>query len=202
MTEAIISQAEKEKQIEVLYAKLGRIAVLSEHLNHAMHTGCLQILLLHGLDYRFASIVLVGQNLENMRRTWESLMKAHYEGNTFALDAINNLSQRLEKVIKRRNDTIHTRWMIGWGNEQSESYAAAESMKEKRDIGRRGTGFTKLAFGSTEDFDETISQLEVLASLVGRLMGCAIGNNSVQNNFGYDAEGNLTAPATPAATNP
>ena len=113
-----VSKEEREAQTERLYAKVGEIAVLAEHLNFALFQCTHQVLEMKGLPQDYAQTVLVGQNLENMRRTWESLMKVHYTGDAGAIGMIDHISNRLDNIIRRRNDTVHRLWFIGWGNEE------------------------------------------------------------------------------------
>jgi len=192
-----VSKEEREAQTEKLYAKVGKIAVLGEHLNHAMWQCCVQVLQVHGLPQNYAQTVLVGQNLENMRRTWESLMKVFYAGDTDAISMIDHLSNRLDNVIRRRNDTVHRLWFIGWGNEDTESYETASSLKAVRDIGKKGVGGVKFTDKDTEDFEQAIDELRKLSSLVMRFMACVAmrvfksDGGKPAANFHYDASGLL-----------
>jgi hypothetical protein len=116
-----VSKEEREAQTGKLYAKVGKIAVLGEHLNFAMFQCCGQVLEVRGVPQNYAQTVLTGQNFENMRRTWESLMKVFYAGDPEAMGMIDHLSNRLDNIIRRRNDTVHRLWFIGWGNEETRS---------------------------------------------------------------------------------
>ena len=91
-----------------------------------------------GLPQNYAQTVLVGQNLERMRRTWELLMKVHYTGDAAAIGMIDHISNRLDNIIRRRNDTVHRLWFIGYGNEETKSYEVADSIKVTSDIGKKG----------------------------------------------------------------
>ncbi len=194
-----VSKEEREAQSEKLYARIGKIAVLGEHLNSAMFQCCCQVLKVRGLPHNYAETVLIGQNLENMRRTWESLTKVFYADHPEAIRMIDHLSNRLDNVIRRRNDTVHRLWFIGWGNEETESYETAASIKSVRDIGKKGVGGVKYTDRDTRDFDEIIDELQKLASLVMRFSGCIAmvvfhPDGSVGapiKNFHYDAKGDL-----------
>jgi hypothetical protein len=93
-----VSKEARQAQTEKLYAKVGRIVVLGEHLNFAMSDCCRTILEVRGLSQNYAQTVLVGQNLENMRRTWESLIKVFYAGDADAIGMIDHLSKRLDNI--------------------------------------------------------------------------------------------------------
>lgn len=203
-----VSKEEHEAQTEKLYAKVGKIAVLGEHLNFAMLQCCRQVLEVKSLPQYYAQTVLVGQNLENMRRTWESLMKVFYAGDTDAIAMIDHLSNRLDNVIRRRNDTVHRLWFIGWGNEATESYATADSIKAVRDIGKKGAGGVKHTDKDTKDFEDIIEEIKKLTSLLWRFSGC-VGmivfhpDGSVGKpvkNFHYDADGQLIDAPPPKNT--
>lgn len=202
-----VSKEEYKAQTEKLYAKVGKIVVLSEHLNTAMSRCSSQVLEVQGLPQNYAQTVLIGQNLENMRRTWESLMKVYYTGDPNAIDMINHLSTRLDNIIQRRNDTVHRLWYIGWGNEQTESYETATSTKGKRDIGKKGGGGIKYTKKDTKDFEDIIDEMQKLTSLVMRFMGCVVmivfhpdgSKGKPVANFHYDEKGQLIDRPPPAA---
>lgn len=194
-----VSKEAREAQTEKLYAKVGQIVVLSEHLNSAMSECCLTVLEARGLPQDYARIVLVGQNLENMRRTWESLMKVYYAGDADAIGMIDHISNRLDNIIRRRNDTAHRLWFIGWGNDETETYETATSIKATRDIGKKGAGGVRYTDKDTKDFEKIIEEEQKLASIVRRFMGCVAMHIFHPNghagkpakNFHYDANGQL-----------
>jgi hypothetical protein len=203
-----VSNEEREAQTGKLYAKVGKIAVLGEHLNFAMSECCREVLQARGLPQVYAEAVLIGQNLEHMRRTWESLMKVFYAGDPEAIGMIDHLSNRLDNIIKRRNDTVHRLWFIGWGNEETESYETADGIKGVRDIGKKGVGGVKYTDKDTKDFEEIIDELQKLTSLVMRFRACVVmigfhPDGSVGRpvaNFHYDAKGQLVDGPPPART--
>jgi hypothetical protein len=207
-TQPKVSKEDHEAQTEKLYAKIGKIAVLGEHLNRAMFSCSLQILQTQGLPQDYAQTVLVGQNLENMRRTWEALMKEYYRGDADAVGMINHLSNRIDNVTRRRNDTVHRLWFIGWGNSQTESFETAASMKAVRDIGKQGQGGVKYTDRDTKDFEEIIDEMQNLTSLVMRFVACVVSiafhpdgsRGKPVKNFHYDASGQLIDAPPPEAT--
>ena len=138
-----VSKEERESQTERLYAKVGKIAVLGEHLNFALFECSHKVLEVKGLPQNYAQTVLIGQDLERMRRTWESLMKVHYTGDAEAIGMIDHISNRLDDIIRRRNDTVHRLWFIGHGDEETKSYEVAGSIKGTPDIGKKGRGGVK-----------------------------------------------------------
>jgi hypothetical protein len=204
--EPTVSKEKREAQTERLYAKVGKIAVLGEHLNFAMFECSHKVLEVRGLPQNYAQTVLVGQNLEKMRRTWESLMKVHYAGDTETIGMIDHLSNRLDNIIGRRNDTVHRLWFIGWGNEETESYEVAGSIKGTRDIGKKGQGGVKYTDKDTKDFEEIIEEMQKLTSLVARFRGCVVmpvfnpNAGKPTNNFHYDAKGQLIDAHLPGPT--
>jgi len=191
------SAEERERQTERLYAKVGKIAVHGEHLNYAMFQCTSWVLQMKGLQQKYATAVLASQNLENMRRTWESLMKDYFADDTDAVGMIDHLSTRIDNVIQRRNDTVHRRWLIGWGNEETESYEVASGINARRDIGKKGRGGVKYTSKDTKDFEEIIKEIENLTSLVMRFIASvvdpAFGSNLGKpvKIFHYNSKGNL-----------
>lgn len=200
-----VSKEEREAQTERLYAKVGEIAVLAEHLNFALFQCTHQVLEMKGLPQDYAQTVLVGQNLENMRRTWESLMKVHYTGDAGAIGMIDHISNRLDNIIRRRNDTVHRLWFIGWGNEEMESYEVAGSIKGTRNIGKKGQGGVKYTDKDTRDFEEIINEIQKLTALVSRFRGCVLmpifdpNTGKPADNFHYDTGGQLIDAPPPSS---
>jgi hypothetical protein len=172
--EATISKEEREAQTELLYAKIGKIVVLAEHLNFALAQCSHKVLEVKGLPQNYALAVLVGQTIENMRRTWESLMKVHYTADAEAIGMIDHIANRLDDIIRRCNDTVHRLWLIGWGNEETISYEAAGSIKWTRDIAKGSQGGVKHTARDTRDFEEIISEMQKLTALVWRFSGCVV----------------------------
>ena len=86
---------------------------------------------------------------------------------------------------------MHRLWFIGWGNEETESYEVARSIKGQRDIGKKGKGGVKYTDKDTKDFEEIIAEMQKLTSLVNRFQAC-VGATVFQidikpvNNFHYD----------------
>ena len=66
--EPMVSKEEREAQTELLYAKIGKIVVLAEHLNFALAQCSHKVLEVKGLPQNYAQNVLVGQTIEHMRR--------------------------------------------------------------------------------------------------------------------------------------
>jgi len=198
-TQPKVGKEQREVETDKLYAKVGKITVLGEHLNAAMSDCCRQVLEVRGLHQTYAQTVLVGQNLENMRRTWESLLKLFYAGDADANGMIDHLSNRIDNVIQRRNGTVHRLWYIGWGNDETQSYAEATGISAGRNIGKKGTGGVKYTNKDTKDFEQIIDEMEKLSSLVRRFSGCVIAImfrpdgsfGQPRNNFHYDARGQL-----------
>jgi hypothetical protein len=192
-----VTKEEREAQTERLYAKVGKIAVRGEHLNFALFQCSSQVLEAKGLPQNYAETVLVGQNLEKMRRTWESLMKVHFTGDADAIGMIDHISNRLDNIIRRRNDTVHRLWFIGWGNEETGSYEVAGSIKGTRDIGKKGQGGVKYSNKDTKDFEEIVQEMQKLTALAYRFMGCVVmplmdpNKGKPADNFHYDANGQL-----------
>jgi hypothetical protein len=192
-----VSKEERESQTERLYAKVGKIAVLGEHLNFALFECSHKVLEVKGLPQNYAQTVLIGQDLERMRRTWESLMKVHYTGDAEAIGMIDHISNRLDDIIRRRNDTVHRLWFIGHGDEETKSYEVAGSIKGTPDIGKKGRGGVKYTDKDTRNFEEVISEMQKLTALVSRFMVCVVmplfdaHTGKPANNFHYDGGGQL-----------
>ena len=124
-------------------------------------------------------------------------MKVHYTGDAGAISMIDHISNRLDNIIRRRNDTVHRLWFIGYGNEETESYEVAGSIKGTLDIGKKGRGGVKYTDKDTSDFEEVISEMQKLTALVSRFMVCVVmpildpDTGKPTDNFHYDGTGQL-----------
>ena len=87
---------------------------------------------------------------------------------------IDHLSNRINNITRRRNDTVHRLWFIGWGNEETETYEVASSIKSARDIGKKGQGGVKFTSKDTTDFEEIIAEFKSLNALLHRFQACIL----------------------------
>ena len=122
---------------------------------------------------------------------------------------IDHLSNRIDNIIKRRNGTVHRLWFIGYGNDETETYETAVSIKAARDIGKKSVGGVRYTGKDTKDFEEIIEEMQKLTSLVQKFRGCVAmlvfyPDGSVGKpvkNFHYGAKGQLVdAPPPEIAT--
>ncbi len=179
---------EEERQIEALYASIGRIAVHSEHLNHSMSHCCAVLLRVRPEDGELVDTVLAGHNLENMRRVWVSMMKLRYRGDAAAGGMIDHLAKRIDSVAKRRNDTIHRLWFIGYRGEGDLSLEVAGSMKITRDIREKGDGGLRVSKRDSKDFEEIVSELISVTQLIYRFAICVGFDTPPSRAFSYENE--------------
>ncbi len=159
-----VCKEQHEVQTEQLYATVGKIAILGEHLNFAISGCCSQVLEVKGLPQHYARIVLIGQKLEIMRGSWESLLKAYYAGDSDDIDMIDHVSKRLNNVIIRWSDVLHRLWLIGWRDKEIESYDVSNRIKDV------GSSIKDIL----ESCEEIIGEMSTLTSLVNRFRSCLV----------------------------
>ena len=174
------------KETGELYADIGRIAVNAEHLNDAMNYTCSVLLHKKGLPTEYVATVLAGANLESMRRIWISLMKLFYRVDTGANEIIEQLSHRIDNITQRRNDTIHRVWFIGQGDEDTVSFAIAQSEKIGRDIRPKGRGGVRVSSRDTRDFKEIIREMQLLQNLVNTVTVCIASGQDIKGRFFFE----------------
>ena len=127
----------------------------------------------------------------------ENLQTERLYGDAHAIDMIDHISNRLDNIIRCRNDTVHRLWFIGYGIEETKSYEVAGSIKGSPDIGKRGRGGVKYTDKDTRDFEEVIGEMQKLTALVSRFMVCVVmpifdtNTGKPTNNFHYDGRGQL-----------
>jgi hypothetical protein len=182
--------SDAERQIESLYASIGRIAVHAEHLSHAMNECCSGLLRGQG-DNEFVQTALAGHNIESMRRVWVSMMKLAYREDAETSEMIDHMARRIDNITQRRNDTIHRLWFIGYGEAGQTSFEVADSMKVTRDIRDRGAGGIRVTKRDSQDFEEIISEIIHLTKLVWRFTLCVLFGERPAEGLKFE-DGKLT----------
>jgi hypothetical protein len=175
-----LTEKERGQQTAEVYADIGRIAVYCEHLRDALEKCCVTILRVKGLDETYANMALMGQNMESIRRTWVGLANLHYSLNKISLKIIKHLAKRIENANKKRNDTIHGRWWVEWGNEWADSYRTAAGSRRKRE---HNEGRVIWTHADTKQHPILYRELKSLWEIISRFDGVIDLGRLPENNF-------------------
>ncbi len=159
-----VSDEERERQTNQLYSMVGRIVVRGEQLAGALREACMFLLLRKGLDQQIAWTLFAGQNVEALRRFYTALYLQHFREDAKSAKIVGKLSDEIGGANERRNNLVHTEWFIGWGNEETESYADAAGRKFRHDL--KGNGGYEIKPGKISQYADLEHTLQRLSALV------------------------------------
>ena len=180
-----------EEQTEDLYAALGRFAVEFEHVCNYLRVIIMTILNKEGLNNeKVMQILLSDQTAEPLRALVGSLIPETQKLTGMDKKIVSKILNRVQKLTKTRNDVLHGTWFIGWASVGDDEFTGAPGVKFKKD--KKGAA-TKNFNWKVNDFDLLASEAVELWNLLARLNGCISGNFKIENNFIFDANGDLSS---------
>jgi len=159
------------KQRDPWYAALGRFVVQFEHICHRMKACIIDAegnFNSPNQQVAFAELdrLTAGPLLDRFKKAVAKLRSDYPD----EMQIFDNISQRLEDLIDKRNDVIHRTWFVEWGEEE---FSKAHSWKFKRS--ESGPQFKPLELEAS-DFDALLEEAKELTDIVLRIDGClAIG---------------------------
>jgi len=184
--------AKRKKQMDELYAAIGEFVVKFEFINFYIEKGIILLLQSQGLrSQQVAQILIAGQTAEPLKTNYQSLIYQTQNLNPTEKLMIENAFKRLVKVIEARNDIIHSTWFIGWGNETTEDFSVASSMKSHKN--KSGAAIKSFDY-QVNDFKNLIDETEELSKIFSRLSSIYIWGHSIERNFIIKSDGNLSVP--------
>ena len=184
----------RDGQVNALHQAIGEFAVAFENVSHQQFR-CVEVLLNSvGLrDQHVIQVLLAGYTAEPMRVLLQSLIGELRKMDDAEQSIIKNLISRHQKLISRRNEVMHSTWMIGYSNEYSEDAGTAIGWKLGKN--RKGANLKGFKYRA-EDFESLTDEANRLASAFFRMYGCYSGGFDVCQNFDVDEDGNAMAPNT------
>jgi hypothetical protein len=154
-----------------MYQSIGKIVVDGEHLCDAMLVGCETLLKLHLVPEEIIHTILAGHNLESMRRLWVSLMKLQCRDRPEVSALVDKIAMRLDNVIQRRNNTVHSRWSLAMSVKTRK--AGLRGTKVLRDISAKGKGGVYVASRKVEELRKIVEEISIVQQLVYSISGTA-----------------------------
>ena len=185
-------EAKRQEQSEALYASIGRFVVKFEWVCEQM-TSCIIFSLgsdgLRTQNLAWALLAELNANalLQSFRAVVAELRKTD-AGDMLILD---NVSKRVEGLIKQRNDVIHRTWFIGAASEQDEDFSKVDSWKFKKT--GRGAKY-KPRKGSVDEFNTLSNEADELANIIFRISGCLGFNHPFSKSFKVEEDGTVKLP--------
>jgi hypothetical protein len=177
-------EAKRREQLEAMYAAIGRFVVKFEWVCEQM-TGCI-IFSLHSDGLRtqnlaWALLAELNANalLQSFRAVVAELRKDHAED----MLILDNVSNRVGKLIGERNDVIHRTWFIGWG-----SGWEVDSWKFKKT--KAGAKY-KPRKGSVDEFNTLSNEADELASIISLISAYLMLNEPFSNGLKVEEDGTV-----------
>jgi len=179
-----------EDQTEDLYAALGKFAVEFEHVCNYLRLIIMAILSKEGLDNeKVMQILLADQTAEPLRALMMSLIAETHKLSETDQNIVNKITNRVQKLTKKRNDVLHGTWFIGWASTGDEDFTNAAGVKFKKD--KKGDA-TKSINWKVKDFNYLITEAVEVWNLLAWLNRCISFNFEIENNFTINANGGIS----------
>lgn len=185
---------QRAAQVGALHQSIGEFAVAFENISHQQFR-CIELLLKNsGLrDERVIQILFADYTSEPMRTMLQSLIGQTRQMDKTEQAIVKSLFSRHQKLISRRNEVMHSTWMIGYANQYTADVGAAFGWK----LGKNRKGANVKGFKyRVEDFNELTNEAIKLANAFFRLYGCYSSGFEVSQNFDVDDNGTVVAPNT------
>ena len=182
----------REAESRKIYEALGRYVVAFEHLVHEVREICL-LLMCPDLDPKAQTLAEVPLHSNFMgpaalREVFLTLVAERVKqleadsakkGDTFPKedkDAILAITKQINSEFgartKTRNEVVHAKWFIGFGDERVDGFKDAGHVK--RTLTRRGLGFVKKPPQTAEDIDALTKECDDTAAFVSHFAICFV----------------------------
>jgi hypothetical protein len=181
-----------DSQTGHLYESIGRCAVKFEHVCFAMHQGITLLLGQHGLQsQRLAQVLLADSTAYPLKSILQAMIAEIVSLPPNDKSICDKIFARVQKLIQRRNDIIHSTWFVGWASSEDTDFSAASGHKWTR--GKQGADIKSATYTSA-DFEAFAIECDIVAGLIRHLWGCIIYDRQLEKNFVMDAQGNVACP--------
>lgn len=182
----------RKEQMDELHRAIGEFVVAFESGTHRQYSCILWVLACVGLnDQQVVQILLAGKNAESMRQLLQSLL-AHIRPKNSAEEAIiKDILDRHKSLIERRNEVVHSLWMIGYGNEHTTDWGEAKGFKLGKD--RHGAK-TKSFKYRVEDIERFSKEAKAVEAAYFCLSACFTFGDAVEAKFNVAKDGTVSVP--------
>lgn len=181
-----------EAQTGQLYEAIGKCVVNFEHVCFTMHEGITLLLCWDGLrTQRLARVLLADLTAYPLKSILQAMIAELAPLPPEEKVICDTIFSRVQKLIERRNDIIHSTWFVGWAHPEDTDFSTVDGHKWAR--GKKGAEF-KPFMHTREDFDAFAIECDLVAALIRRLWGCFLGDHQLTKNFVVDGAGNIACP--------
>lgn len=183
-----------EAQTGELYESIGKCAVKFEHVGFAMQQGITLLLTKGGLqNQRLARVLLAELTAYPLKSILQAMIAEFVSLSSDDKAICDKVFVRVQKLIERRNDVIHSTWFVGWAHPDDTDFSMVNGHKWAR--GKQGADM-KSAMCTSADFGMFAAECDQVSALVNRLCGCILGDHKLTKNFIVDGAGNVSCPSS------
>jgi hypothetical protein len=169
MAEADERHERRAEQTDKIYRALGRFVVSFSQMSFALESSNLQMLTLGFRDQGLANVAVAGLSVESLREMYFALSAEQMDLNELEQRIAKRLRDRVESLIKARNNILHVTWFVGWGSDATEDWSRAETWKIRRGTKRPRALAEKY---TAERLDGLSQQCSELADLLRLFAAC------------------------------
>jgi len=181
-----------DSQTGQLYEAIGKCAVKFEHVCFAMHQGITLLLGQHGLNnQRLARVLLADLTAYPLKSILQAMIAEIVSLPPTDKSICDKIFIRVQKLIERRNDIIHSTWFVGWASSEDTDFSTVSGHKWAR--GKQGADI-KSAIYTSEDFEAFAIECDTVAALINRLWVCIMDSRQLERNFVIDSAGTVACP--------
>ena len=183
-----------KEQTDDIYRSIGKFSVKFEQIVHSMSLGITMMLSMNGLNnQQLAHIMLAELTAYPTKSIFGAMIAEIRELSDRDRQIVNGILKRVQDLIDRRNDIVHSTWFVGWASPENPVFDEVSGHKLTR--GKSGAGVKGFKFKS-KDVDELSDECDLVNELVMRLWGAALRGRSIGNNFIVSEKGEISVPTT------
>lgn len=177
------------EQTDDIYRAIGKFSVKFEQLVFFMCQGIRSILSQQGLrNQQLASIILADQTAYPIQSMFGSMIYEVTELNDTERLIVKEILKKVQVLIKKRNDIVHSTWFVGWASPSDTDFTEVSGQKLNK--GTFGSKVKSLEFTSA-DFDQISDECDSVSTLIQRLWAVVILDKSIDANFYINDSGSV-----------
>jgi hypothetical protein len=183
-----------DAQTRELYESIGKCTVKFELVCFAMHQGITLLLEKGGLqNQRVARVVLAELTAYPLKSILQAMIAELVSLSSADKAICDEIFARVQKLIERRNDVIHSTWFVGWASPHDTDFSMVSGHKWGR--GKQDADLES-SRRTSADFESFAAECDQVCALVNRLLGCVMIDRPIAKNFILDDAGRVACPGS------
>lgn len=184
--ESQVEEKEREEkytsQTNELFCEIGRFSVRFEHVCFALRQGITFLLHKGGLrNQQLAHIVLAELTAAPLKSILQAMIAEVADLDETDRLISNKIFIRVQNLIEKRNDVIHSTWFVGWASSEDSEFSQADGHKLSR--GKAGAGVKGFKF-TAQDFMALSEECTAVEKMVSRLWSLLmLSDRKISDNF-------------------